>query len=122
MKAIRVKEFGGPEVLRLEEVPTLQPGPGQVLVRMHAIGINPVETYIRAGTYARLPELPYTPGNDGAGVVEKVGQDVNEFKAGEHEFVRAESPQHFRILRDRAQQRNRACSQPCGCSSPGAHL
>src|SRR5262245_2433739 len=54
VKAIRVKEFGGPEVLRLEEVPMLRPGPGQVLVGMHAIGINPVESYIRAGTYARL--------------------------------------------------------------------
>ena len=83
MKAIRVKEFGGPEVLRLEEVPTLRPGPDQVLVRMHATGINPVETYIRAGTYARLPELPYTPGNDGAGVVEQVGSDVSEFKTGD---------------------------------------
>ena len=50
MKAIRVKEFGGPEVLQLEEVPTPQPGPGEVLVRMHATGINPVETYIRAGS------------------------------------------------------------------------
>ena len=87
MKAIRVKEFGGPEVLRLEEVPTPQPGPGEVLVRMHAIGINPVETYIRAGTYARLPELPYTPGNDGAGVVEQVGTDVSEFKAGDHVYT-----------------------------------
>jgi len=87
VKAIRVKEFGGPEVLCLEEVPTLQPGPGQVLVRMHAIGINPVETYIRAGTYARLPELPYTPGNDGAGVVEKVGADVSEFKAGDRVYT-----------------------------------
>jgi len=58
MKAIHVHEFGGPEVLRLEEVPTLRPGPGQVLVRMHAAGVNPVETYIRAGTYARLPALP----------------------------------------------------------------
>jgi NADPH:quinone reductase len=47
MKAIRVKEFGGPEVLRLEDVPTPQAGSGQVLVRMHAIGVNPVETYIR---------------------------------------------------------------------------
>ena len=82
-----MKEFGGPEVLRLEEVPTLQPGPGQVLVRMHAIGINPVETYIRAGTYARLPELPYTPGNDGAGVVEQVGADVSEFKAGDRVYT-----------------------------------
>ena len=50
-----------------------QPAPGQVLVRMHAIGMNSVETYIRAGAYARLPALPYTPGNDGAGVVEQIG-------------------------------------------------
>jgi NADPH2:quinone reductase len=83
MKAIRVHEFGGPEVLRLEEAPTPQPGPGEVLVRMHAIGVNPVETYIRAGTYAQLPALPYTPGNDGAGVVEQVGSDVNESKPGD---------------------------------------
>jgi NADPH:quinone reductase len=87
MKAIRVNEFGGPEVLRLEEVPAPQPGPGQVLVRMHAVGVNPVETYIRAGTYARLPELPYTPGNDGAGVVEQVGSDVTEFKPGDHVYT-----------------------------------
>jgi NADPH2:quinone reductase len=87
VKAIRVKEFGGPGVLNLEEVPTLQPGAAQVLVRMHAIGINPVETYIRAGTYARLPELPYTPGNDGAGVVEQVGADVSEFKAGDRVYT-----------------------------------
>src|SRR5215467_7680864 len=87
MKAIRVHEFGGPEVLRLEEVPAPQPGPGQVLVRIHATGVNPVETYIRAGTYARLPELPYTPGNDGAGVVEQVGADVTEFKAGDRVYT-----------------------------------
>ena len=87
MKAIRVHEFGGPEVLRLEEVPTPQPGPGQVLVRMHAVGVNPVETYIRAGTYAYKPTLPYTPGNDGAGVVEQVGTDVNEFKPGDRVYT-----------------------------------
>src|SRR5207248_8960011 len=87
MKAIRVHEFGGPEVLRLEEVATPQPGPDQVLVRMHAIGVNPVETYIRSGTYARLPELPYTPGKDGAGVVEQVAPDVNEFKAGDRVYT-----------------------------------
>ena len=67
MKAIRVHEFGGPEVLRLEEVPTPRPGRGQVLVRMHAIGVNPVETYIRTGTYAYKPTLPYTPGNEEIG-------------------------------------------------------
>lgn len=87
MKAIRVKEFGGPEVLQLEEVPTPQPGPGEVLVRIHATGVNPVETYIRAGTYARLPELPYTPGNDGAGVVEQVGSNVTEFNPGDRVYT-----------------------------------
>src|SRR4030095_15675172 len=87
MKAICVHEFGGPEVLRLEEVRTPEPRPGEVLVRMHAAGVNPVETYIRAGTYARLPELPYTPGNDGAGVVEQVGPDVTEFKPGDRVYT-----------------------------------
>jgi NADPH2:quinone reductase len=87
MKAILVHEFGGPEVLRLEDVPTPQPGSGQVLVRMHAIGVDPVETYIRAGTYARLPALPYTPGNDGAGVVEQIGSDVNEFEPGDRVYT-----------------------------------
>ena len=87
MKAIRVHEFGGMEVLRLEEVPMPQPEPGEVLVRMHAAGVNPVETYIRAGTYPRLPELPYTPGNDGEGVVEQVGSNVTEFKAGDHVYT-----------------------------------
>ena len=87
MKAIRVDEFGGPEVLRIEEVATPQPGPNQVLVRMHATGINPVETYIRAGTYARLPELPYTPGNDGAGVIEQIGESVTELKPGDRVYT-----------------------------------
>jgi NADPH:quinone reductase len=87
MKAIRVHEFGGPEVLRQEEVPTPHPGPGEVLVRMHVAGVNPVETYIRAGKYARLPELPCTPGNDGAGVVEHVGSGVTEFKRGDRVYT-----------------------------------
>jgi NADPH:quinone reductase len=87
MKAIRVKEFGGPEALQLEEVPTPQPGSGQVLVRMHAIGVNPVETYTRAGKYARLPTLPYTPGNDGAGVVEQVGPGVTGLKRGDRVYT-----------------------------------
>lgn len=87
MKAIRVKEFGGPDALQLEEMPTPRPGPGEVLVRIHAAGVNPVETYIRSGTYARLPNLPYTPGNDGAGVVDQVGADVSEFKAGDRVYT-----------------------------------
>jgi NADPH2:quinone reductase len=87
VKAIRVNTFGGPEVLRLEEVATPRAGRGQVLVRMHAIGVNPVETYIRAGTYARKPALPYTPGNDGAGMIERVGTDVDEFKPGDRVYT-----------------------------------
>src|SRR6516225_11493588 len=61
MKAILVGEFGGPEVLKLKQVPTLQPAAGQVLVRIHAAGVNPYDTYMRAGAYARKPPLPYTP-------------------------------------------------------------
>lgn len=87
MKAIRVKEFGGPELLRLEEVPEPQPGPGQVLVRIKAAGVNPVDTYIRAGIYPRKPQLPYTPGADGAGVVESVGDGVTHVKRGDRVYV-----------------------------------
>lgn len=77
MKAIRVEQFGGPESLKVQEVSDPQPGTGQILVRLHAAGINPVETYIRAGKYPKLPELPYTPGSDGAGRVEAVGEGVS---------------------------------------------
>src|SRR5260370_14337295 len=65
VKAIVVHQFGGPEVLKLEETAKNPPGRGQVLVRIKAAGVNPVDTYIRAGVYARKPELPYTPGTDG---------------------------------------------------------
>jgi len=87
MKTIRVHEFGGPEVLRFEEGQTPQPGPDEVLVRMRAIGINPVETYIRGGKYARLPALPYTPGNDGSGIVEQIGDAVKQFKPGDRVYT-----------------------------------
>ena len=87
MKAIRVREFGGPEVLRLDEVPDPQPGPGQVLVRIHAAGVNPVDTYIRTGAYAQKPALPYTPGSDAAGVVESVGQGVTKVKGGDRVYI-----------------------------------
>jgi NADPH2:quinone reductase len=64
MKAIVVDEFGGPEVLRLEDVPTPRPAANQVLVRVRAAGVNPYDTYMRNGTYATKPPLPYTPGSD----------------------------------------------------------
>lgn len=87
MKAIRVHEFGGPEVMRLEEVPEPKAGPGQVIVRVRAVGVNPVDTYIRAGTYAKLPQLPFTPGMDAAGVIEAVGEGVRTVGRGERVYT-----------------------------------
>jgi NADPH2:quinone reductase len=87
MKAILVREFGSPEVLKLEEISTPRPNPGQVLVRIHAAGVNPYDTYMRTGTYAIKPPLPYTPGSDGAGIVEAVGEGVNKVKPGDRVYV-----------------------------------
>ena len=87
MKAIVVRAFGPPEVMRLEETREPSPGPGQVLVRVRAAGVNPVETYIRSGAYARAPELPYTPGNDAAGVVEAVGDGVRGVAPGDRVYT-----------------------------------
>jgi NADPH2:quinone reductase len=87
MKAIRVREFGNPEVMQVEEVPDLRPGPGQVVVRVKAAGVNPVDNYIRSGTYARKPALPYTPGTDAAGVVEAVGEGVLGVKVGDRVYT-----------------------------------
>ena len=86
MKAIRVSEYGGPSVLKIQEVPTSEPGPNQVLVKNHAVGINPVDTYLRSNTDNRGPKLPYTPGSDAAGVVEAVGQGVTAVKAGDRVY------------------------------------
>src|SRR5215472_17529186 len=86
MKSIRVSEYGGPSVLRIEEVPTPEPGANQVLVRNHAVGVNPVETYLRSNTDDRGPKLPYTPGSDAAGVVEAVGPGVTALKVGDRVY------------------------------------
>lgn len=87
MKAIRVHQFGGAEVLKLEELPDPQPGPGQVVIRVGAAGVNPVEAYVRTGTYASKPSLPYTPGTDAAGVVTSVGPDVKRVKVGDRVYT-----------------------------------
>jgi NADPH:quinone reductase len=88
MKAIRVHQFGDPDVLKLEDLPDPTPGPGQVVLRVKAIGVNPVETYIRAGKYGPKP-LPYTPGADCAGVIEKVGDGVTRWKPGDRAYTAA---------------------------------
>ena len=87
MKAIRVQEFGGPEKMKLQEVPDLKPAKGQVLVRVKAAGVNPVDAYTLAGTYAKKPNLPYSPGMDGAGIVEAVGDEVSTVKIGLRVYV-----------------------------------
>lgn len=109
MKAIVVHQFGGPEALKLEEVPRPSVGAGQVLIRVKAAGVNPVDTYVRAGTYARKPELPYTPGTDCAGTIEAVGEGVTSVKPGARvytggsitgtyaEFTLAQASQAYRL-------------------------
>lgn len=88
MKAIRAHQFGPPDVLKLEEVPELRAGPGQILIRVYAAGVNPVDTYIRGGGYAHPPALPFTPGMDAAGIIEAVGPGAEtEFKVGQRVYV-----------------------------------
>ena len=87
MKALVVREFGGPEVMKIEEVPSPSAGPGQILIRVRAVGVNPVDTYIRSGMYARKPHLPYTPHADIAGTVEAVGDGVTKVKAGDRVYA-----------------------------------
>ncbi|CAF0921924.1 unnamed protein product [Didymodactylos carnosus] len=88
MRAILIKEFGDASVCKLVKdvsIPEIQSK--ELLIRVHAAGVNPVDTYIRSGTYSRRPNLPYIPGLDSGGVVEKVGQDVKNFKAGDRVFT-----------------------------------
>lgn len=88
MKAIRVHEFGGPEVLKLEDCQEPHPGPKQVLIRVKAAGVNPYDTYMRSGAYgARNPSLPYTPGSDAAGIIERVGPEASQLTIGERVYT-----------------------------------
>src|SRR3990167_7092761 len=87
MRAIVVREWGPPDVMKLEEAPIPSPGPGQVLARLRAVGVNPVETYVRAGTYVRKPSLPYTPGGDAAGVVGAIGAGVTGVEVGDRVYT-----------------------------------
>lgn len=92
MKAVVVRAFGGPEVLRLEELPDPTAAAGKVVVALKAVGVNPVETYVRAGKYPRVPPLPWIPGSDAAGVVESVGAGVRGVKSGDRVYVYAYGP------------------------------
>lgn len=87
MKATRVHQFGDPDVLQFEEVDRPVPAAGQVLVRIRAVGINPVEAYMRSGNYGRLPALPFTPGSDAAGTIEALGEGVSGWSAGDRVYT-----------------------------------
>jgi NADPH:quinone reductase len=87
VKAIRAHSFGGPEVLQLETVDDPAPGLGEVVVEVRAAGVNPADTYMRSGTYAIRPELPYTPGGDAGGVICAMGPNVTQHKVGDRVFV-----------------------------------
>lgn len=86
MKAIRVHQTGPPEVMRLEEVERPSPASGQVVVQLKAAGVNPVDTYVRAGTFGYGPKVPYTPGADGAGIVSAVGPDAGGISVGQRVY------------------------------------
>lgn len=87
MKAIVVREYGEPDVLKVEEVSDLKPVENEILIRIKASGINPVDTYIRQGTHASTPPLPFTPGKDAAGIVEKVGENIKKVEVGERVYL-----------------------------------
>jgi NADPH:quinone reductase len=87
MKAIRVHSFGPPEVMKLEAVTDLLPGPGQVVVDVKAVGVNPVDAYIRSGLYRPDLKLPYTPGLDAAGIIVSIGDGVNHRSVGQRVYV-----------------------------------
>lgn len=86
MKAIRMHEFGGPETLRLEEAPVPTPAPGEVLVRVYAAGVNPVDWKIRSGMIKAWAQLPYIPGFDVSGVVAAVGEGVTDVAPGDEVY------------------------------------
>ena len=81
-----IHQFGGTDVLRLEDVPDPVPGNAEVVVKIHAAGVNPVDTYIRAGVYGDRP-MPFTPGFDAAGVIESVGANCLDFEPGDRVYV-----------------------------------
>src|SRR5499427_10643047 len=94
MKAILVREHGGPEVLKLEDLPDPRPAAEQVVVRLRAVGVNPVDVYIRSGAYARKPALPFIPGSDAAGEIEAVGANVNGYTVGDRVFIHGTAAEH----------------------------
>src|SRR5262249_7610504 len=83
MKAVVVHQFGGPEVLKYEDASRPQPKETEILVRVIAAGVNPVDTYVRSGNFGPAATLPLIPGRDISGIVEELGPGATKFKKGE---------------------------------------
>src|SRR6202163_3168952 len=81
--AVRVHKTGGPDVLTYEDIPVPAPGPGQIKVKNHAVGVNFIDTYFRAGMYPSPVGMPFVSGNEGAGEVIAVGPGVTDVKVGD---------------------------------------
>ncbi len=94
MKIIQFSEPGPPSVLRCLDVPIPEPGPGEVLIRAHAIGVGIPDTLIRAGTYSWMPPLPAIPGTELAGTIEKIGAGVTSRKVGQRVYATARERLH----------------------------
>lgn len=88
MNAILIRQFGGPEACEyVSNIPIPEPNDFQIQIKIHAVGVNPVDTYIRSGTHSRQPKLPYTPGLDSSGVITRVGKNVKNFEIGDRVFT-----------------------------------
>ena len=86
MRAIRLHETGGPDVLRLDEIPTPEPGPGQILIKAHSIGTGIPDQLVRTGRYPWMPALPTIPGIEISGTVAALGSEVTGLKVGDRVF------------------------------------
>jgi NADPH:quinone reductase-like Zn-dependent oxidoreductase len=131
MKAVRVHNYGGPEVLRFEDSPRPTPGSGELLIRVHAASVNPIDWKIRAGylkDHIPLP-LPFIPGWDVSGVVEAVGSGATTFKKGDEVYARPDVTAHgfgayaeYMVVKkiETAQNRLTTCTQPrlTTCTQP----
>ena len=126
MKAIVVREFGPPSVMRYEEVPTPEPGPGEVLIKVHAVSVNrTLDAVVRAGKYAKKVELPLTPGVDPSGIVAKVGPDVTMRKVGDRVTVQLRTGNEAGNQQQNSGSKREShvrvqCGQPLPSSSRGS--
>ena len=87
MKSINVREYGEPEVMKLEETPIPEVGVSDILVEVKAAGVNPVDTYVRQGVHPSTPPLPFTPGKDGAGIVSTIGEKIDKVAVGDRVYL-----------------------------------